>query len=418
MRIPFLPLFLLLLLLLLLPLNAQACTSFKVTRDGRTIVGNNEDAWSINAQVRFEQGKDGAFGAIYFGHFNGSPMRSMTDQIGMNEAGLVFDGLVVQPVAPRVRKGKRFIPFDDLMPMVMRTCATVHEAAAVFRTCDLGWLTHAMLFLVDRNGDHLIVEADTMIIGSDPAFALGNWRMSTCTDPDAIPMPRLQKGRALLAAGADTTLERGAEVLHRMVACRKKMGEGTLFSTLFDTRNGDVDLWFYHDFGEKVRFKLKDELAKGDRVIPMASLFTPSGEYEALQRYITPFHQRWLWWTLVVLVGAAILVGLVCAVLFTVRGVRRLFRNPIGRLMPMWWLGMTCFVFVLITGFLLLKEGVYYFGLGDVEPFAAWLPVVLVVLLSLLVWTSRHAPRWRLAIGALVALPYLALLGYWDLLWP
>ena len=71
------------------PLISGACTAFKVTHDGRTLVGNNEDAWSINAQVRFEQGKDGGYGAIYFGHYNGLPYRPMVDQLGMNEAGLV-----------------------------------------------------------------------------------------------------------------------------------------------------------------------------------------------------------------------------------------------------------------------------------------------------------------------------------------
>ncbi|MBK8613944.1 MAG: hypothetical protein IPN85_10705 [Flavobacteriales bacterium] len=405
-------------LLLCLPLITEACTAFKVTRDGRTIVGNNEDAWSVNAQVRFEQGREGGYGAIYFGHYGGLPFRPMVDQLGMNEAGLVFDGLGVQTKEAAPIPGRKQLPFTELMPLVMRNCATVREAADLLRTYDLSWLTHAMLFLVDRNGDHLIVEADTMILGRDPSFALGNWRMSTCTDPDAIPIPRLQKGRALLAAGADTTLERGVEVLHSMIACRKKMGEGTLFSTLFDTEKGNVDLWFYHDFGTKVTFNLKEELTKGDRVIPMVSLFTPSSEYAALQRYITPFHQRWLFWTLVALVGMAVLAGLVCAVLFAVRVVRRLLGREARPLLPLVWLGLACVVFTVITGFLLTTEGVYYFGLGNVDPLLAWLPLLLVVLLALLGWSSRHVPQWRLAVGAVVFLPFLTLLGYWSLLWP
>lgn len=412
MRILILP------LLLSLPLISGACTAFKLTHDGRTLVGNNEDAWSINAQVRFEQGKDGGYGAIYFGHFNGLPYRPMVDQMGMNEAGLVFDGLSVQTKDVEPISGRKQLPFQEHMPMVMRSCATVHEAAVLLRTYDLSWLMHAMLFLVDRNGDHLIVEADTMIFGNDPSFALGNWRMSTCTDPEAIPIPRLQKGRALLAAGADTTLERGEEVLHSMIACRKMMGEGTLFSTLFDTEAGSVDLWFYHDFSTKVTFNLQEELAKGDRVVAMVPLFTPSIEYGALLAYSTPFNHRWLFWALAALAGLMVLTGLVCAVLFVVRAVRHLLSKPTGPLLPALWLGLACAVLTVLTGILLTQQGVYYFGFGDVAAIAAWLPLLLIALLALLAWSSRHVPRWKLAVGAVAFLPFLALLGYWGTLWP
>jgi len=42
-------------------------------------VGNNEDAWSINARIRFENGRLGEYGAVYLCHYNGSPMREMID---------------------------------------------------------------------------------------------------------------------------------------------------------------------------------------------------------------------------------------------------------------------------------------------------------------------------------------------------
>ncbi|MCB0768276.1 MAG: hypothetical protein KDB95_13790, partial [Flavobacteriales bacterium] len=56
---------------LLIPAMMSACTAFVVNRGGHTFIGNNEDAWSINAQVRFEQGREGGYGGVYFGHYNG-----------------------------------------------------------------------------------------------------------------------------------------------------------------------------------------------------------------------------------------------------------------------------------------------------------------------------------------------------------
>ncbi|HRH39265.1 MAG TPA: hypothetical protein PK760_13025, partial [Flavobacteriales bacterium] len=98
---------------------AKACTLFKVTRNGYTMVGNNEDAWSINARIRFENGKPGEYGAMYVCHFNGSPMRSMTDQGGMNEAGLMYDGLSVEPKNVPARAGLQPMDFATVMGRLM-----------------------------------------------------------------------------------------------------------------------------------------------------------------------------------------------------------------------------------------------------------------------------------------------------------
>lgn len=400
-----------------LPFLTMACTTFKVTQDGRTLVGCNEDAWSINAQVRFEQGRNGRFGAIYFGHFNGSPGRSMTDQVGMNEAGLVFDGLSIQQKITAPGPGTRHVQFDALMPLVMRTCATVQEAAALLRTHDLSWLTRSMLFLADSTGEYLIVESDTLLFGRDPSFAVGNWRMSTCTDPDAIPIPRLQAGRSLLADSASASVQHGTSVLQRMQACRAKLGEGTLFSVLFDTQRTQAHLYFYHDFTERITFDLQHELAQGDRMLPMAALFGDRPEYTALVGYITPFHQRPLFWVLAAFGGSMLLLTSICGVLVVARTIERLRRKAARSLLPPVLVGAVGMLCAGITALLLLNEGVYYFGLGTVGPWAAWLPLLLCVLLSMLLWSLRHAGRRRI-IGMAFFLPFLILLGYWGLLWP
>lgn len=301
----------------------SGCTAFTVTQGGRTLIGNNEDAWSINPQVRYEQGRDGHYGAIYFGHYNGSPLRTMTDQLGMNEAGLVFDGLSIPLVHAPAKAGLRSAPLDALLKQVMHTCADVGEAAALLRTYDMSMIPHAMLFLADKHGGWLIVQNDTIMQGHDPWYAVGNWRMSTCTDPSTILIPRLQQGRQLLSAGSGTSLEEARDVLARMAVCRKKMGEGTLFSTLFDPAEGQVHLYFYHDFSEGITFNLKDELAKGDRTVAMASLFGPRPEFERLANYITPFHQRWLFWGMLGWMVLAGIMGTWSAVTF----VRLLFKR-------------------------------------------------------------------------------------------
>ena len=397
---------------------ANACTAFVISRDGHTLIGNNEDAWSINAQVRFEQGRDGGYGSVLFGHFNGHPFREMVDQIGMNEAGLVFDGL---GIAGRPYQRKMELPLvgvPEAMSHVMHSCATVHEAAAYLRTVDLG-MSRSMLFLADRNGDYLIVEPDTLFVGHDPWYAVGNWPMSTCGDPASIPIPRLQSGRAILA-GAGEADRIAHDALEGMIACRKHMGEGTLFSTLFDPAAGLAHLWFYHDFAEGITFNLKDELARGDRTVDMASLFSPRPEYERLTSYLTPFHRLWLFWALACIAVIAVVLGLAAGVLMLVR----VMRNLRGTTRAPWWppfvAGLSMLlVFALITLFLTI-ESVFYFGLSDVHFALGLLPIIM---LSLCMIITRRAfrtrtDRWLLLPSGVLLLPVILLCGYWGLLWP
>lgn len=406
------------------PHSVPACTAFKVTQHGRTLIGCNEDAWSINAQVRFEQGHQGQYGAIYFGHFNGSPLRAMTDQMGMNEAGLVFDGFVLPPQAPRRVHGGKRILFAGLMPTVLRSCADVHEAADLLRTIDLGWLATAMIFLADRNGETLIVESDTMLFGNDTSIAVGNWRMSTCTDPGTIPIPRLQAGRAVLAAGTDTTVAFGTAVLERMKACRSKLGAGTLFSTLFDPVRGQAHLFFYHDFRERVSFDLKTEIAEGDRVVPMASLFGGRPEYDALLAYKTPFHQRWLWWTVALLCVLSLIGMLWAAGLFVIWVIACIRSRTFVTGLPWLVVGVGSALASFLCGTLLLMEGVYYFGLGDavdrIHPVlvASPLALLLCVLLALVGTFVRSRHRRPLRAWVLINATLIVVLTYWGLLWP
>ena len=404
--------------------TANACTVFKSTHDGRTYIGCNEDAWSINAQVRFAQGRNGDYGAIYFDHFNGHPLREMGPQLGMNEAGLVFDGLTIQPHQVTPVPGRQQVRFDDLMPMLMRTCATVHEAAARMRVYDFSWLTRSMLFFADRHGDYLIVESDTMIMGHDPTYAVGNWRMGTCSDPATIPIPRLQAGRELLLSGSGASFEEAEQVLSIMTACRSKMGEGTLFSVLFDPREAQAHLYFYRDFNQRVTFDLKEELAKGDRTVDMAMLFGARPEYERLRDYLTPFHQRWLWWAVAGVGALALLSGIWAFALMLIWIVTCIRSRRLISGLPWLSVGLASALTIGLSGTLLVHEVVFYMGLADatdrIMPGSAWSPLVLFACTAFIVRSAIRSPRHRRILWTIAATHGALLSGlvYWDLLIP
>lgn len=407
------------------PFNAFACTAFTTTHNGRTYIGCNEDSWSINANVRFEQGRDGGYGTLYFANYNGHPTRAMADQLGMNEAGLVFDILIVDHGPVKRRAGLPAVETADAIHHIMRTCATVQDVEAYLRTVNTGPAV-GQLFFCDAQGGYLVLEPDTLFTGSDPWFALGNWRMSTCSDPGTIPIARLQAGRQLLTNGSGTSWEGAEKVLSTMTACRKKLGEGTLYSVLFDPAEKKAQLYFYHDFSERITFDLNDELAKGDRTVDMASLFGPRPEYDRLKNYITPFHRRWLFWALLSVAVVALIMGTINLVQLIARLVAKLRAVPAGRqgrssgsLITPVLSGLANAILIVLIGVLLMQEGVFYFGLGFTHPALVWLPWVLIVLVgALLVLRYRELIARRSLLGyALLYLPVIGLLGYWGMMW-
>lgn len=404
--------------------DTSACTFFKLTHNGYTLLGNHEDAWSINARVRFVRGTDGELGAVYFSHYNGSPLRRMNDQGGMNEAGLVFDGFVVPVSDLRSEHGKPVIDPHDLVDQVMRSCADVRQVALLFGKYDLSMLNGGMLFFCDHSGEYLVVEADTLFIGNDPTFALGNFRASQCTNFSAIPIERYQRGRRMLAAGPDTSLAYCTTLLDSMSVCRSKLGEGALYSYLADPARGSVHLFFYHDFAHRVSFNLKEELAKGDHELEMATLFPKNAEYERLLSFKTPFHQGWLWWLVTGIGVLSFLSGLWALVMLPIWIVACIRSRSLVTELPWLSVGLASATSVFLCGTLLFNEGVYYFGLGDaldrIHPVLKWLPCALMVcMLAVGAHQLRHA-RYRTLLRIFLALQALLVigLGYWGLLVP
>ena len=60
--------FLLLLFALLICISSDACTVYKITKNGKTFVGNNEDYWNANTRIWYEKGKNGKYGSAYGGY--------------------------------------------------------------------------------------------------------------------------------------------------------------------------------------------------------------------------------------------------------------------------------------------------------------------------------------------------------------
>jgi hypothetical protein len=134
-----------------------------------------------------------------------------------------------------------------------------------------------------------VVEKDTTILGNDPTYVLANFCPSVTPSPAQLGLGRYDRGRKFISNKYDTSLAFSIAMVDTMHECRRHMGDGTTYSSIYDTEEGRITLAFYHDYTHLVTFNLKDELKKGDHMLHMTDLFPPNQEYEKFKNYQTPF---------------------------------------------------------------------------------------------------------------------------------
>ena len=266
------------LFILLNSLQSYSCSMYKITMYGKTFVGNNEDHWNANTRMWFENSKEGKYGSMYVGYDD------MFPQGGMNEKGLVFDGFAIDEYIPRTKSTKPI--FEAYMgKIIMQTCQNVEEVHVFLSNYNLRSLRRGMMMFVDKSGKYLVVEADTLIMGNDEKYVLGNFLPSRTPNLDVIT-GTYQKGRKILEAEADTSLNYLKEVSDSLHQSWAFGNAGTLYTTIFDLNEGTINLFFFHDYNNPIKLSLKDELNRNDHILIIPELFPNNIDGQAqLKRY-------------------------------------------------------------------------------------------------------------------------------------
>jgi hypothetical protein len=255
----------LLILVLILNQNAFSCTMFKLTIYGKTMVGNNEDYWNPNSRIWFEHGKVGEYGAVYVGFDNFWP------QGGMNQAGLVFDGFSMDYLAINDTLGKKSLDANFLQDL-MRKCANVDDVKKYFAQYNLKGLETSMFLFIDKTGKYLVVEGDSLITGNNQSYVLSNFYPSQIKEENEIDIPFYHKGKKLLDSKKDTTISFCSSVMDTMHQ-ERNWGAGTMYTTIYDLKDGTIFLYFFRDYTHVVKFNLNQELKKIDYSLVIPDLF-------------------------------------------------------------------------------------------------------------------------------------------------
>jgi hypothetical protein len=249
-------------LLIAWPSASLACSLIKVTKDGTTIIGNNEEQMNPNTRIWFETGKNGGYGAVYVGFDNLYP------QGGMNVKGLVFDGFGQSFRAVKTSANKKTLGPRELEKKVMQECATISEVKSLLEQYNLDTWSDSSLLFVDRTGAYLYVSGDEIIPGQEAYFVQTNRRPG-----ETKACWRFDKAAAALASSATATLDNCRSIMEMIHQEREKNRVDTLYTTIYELAKPTVHLFYFYNFKEEVVFDLERELAKGDHVLNMPDLF-------------------------------------------------------------------------------------------------------------------------------------------------
>lgn len=248
--------------ILLFSNSSYACSMYKITRNGKTIVGNNEDWISANTQIWFVPKGNYPYGVMNVGFNNDFP------QGAINEAGLMFDGFAMPYLKVENTKGKEKIQIQHLLSLIMHKYSSVKEVKEYLLQIDLSDLAASMLVFVDKSGGYLIVEGDELILGNDSEQSFSNFYPSKNSNPEKVNIDFYQNGLKHLK-----TSESKADFDYCSSVMNNFQQEITQYTTIYDLEKCTIRLYHYQNFEEFIELDLAKELNKGEHKLKIPELF-------------------------------------------------------------------------------------------------------------------------------------------------
>lgn len=259
---------------------------YKITKDGKTIIGNNEDWITPNTQIWFENEGTDTYSVMYVGFMDFA-------QGAINEAGLVVDGFATASLPIENSNGKTKVSLDTALLTVMQTMSTVEAVKTYYEGLDLGEMARYQLVFIDRSGTYLIIEGDEMIMGDESEKTFSNFYYSQISSKKEIQLPYYQKGIEFIdSTKAEVTLDYCSNVMKNMI---QSDITATQYSTIYDLAEMKVRVYYHHDFNDYIELDLNEEFEKEDYKTMMADLFPDSSSGKQFYlKYNNPEKPYWI----------------------------------------------------------------------------------------------------------------------------
>ena len=246
------------------------CTIVMAARNALVLVGNNEDRNHTQTIATFVPAVGKYYGRIIFGYDDAHT------QGGMNDQGLFIDANATAPTGWKPDSGKPTFPMSIMMA-VLATCASCEDVKPLFSKSNVPALERARFPVADRSGASMVVEygqGRVQFVKSDTWYQVAtNFVMSNVSDGN-YPCWRYRAADKMLAESKELSVELIRKILG---ATHQEGGALTVYSNIYDLKNGIVYIYDLRNFEEVVIMNISEELKKGQRQLELPSL-TKSGQ--------------------------------------------------------------------------------------------------------------------------------------------
>lgn len=408
----------------LLAENTNACSLYKLTINGKTIVGCNEDAWRTTPVIWFEKSsEDSNYSAAFTGSRLVGP-KTFTPQSGMNELGLTFSRLA--SYHPKQESNQISIkPITNeaiYLKSILHNCATVQQVKTYIEAYDYSTFIDDVFIYIDSTGNYLIVEPYSLTIGNDTNYVLANFCPSITTKESARKQERYKNGEDFIQLHAPVNHADYFKALSdTMSVCRKRNGDGTLLTSIWNTNAKSVQLYFYHDYSTSIEFNLLEQFNQNDTTLAIASLFPVNQEFQRLESYITPFNTPSIRFGLVIVSGILVVLTLVLLVYMQLKK----FAKAIVGLLALLNVLLVIYFAVLATNqYIFYFDAPYNHYSSSFISATSYIPFVILGLLAFALYVTIQlrksikyslVPISALAINLLIIAASVAAFGYWGL---
>jgi hypothetical protein len=251
-----------------------ACTAF-IAVDGDTVlVGGNEDPnKNYPIKLKFEPAEKEKYGRVYFIYKDEIP------QTGINDQGLMFDYFATPFSSPKVTVDKQKTEFNGLlMNKALKKCATVKQVLKFIDKYNLGFLKHykCQVFIADSTGASAIIEGDNILRGNGKYQIVTNFHQSSVPvnkkpcEWYRIGCDRYKTALTMLKDQQNISVDGFRKVL--AATCVEGLLAETLYSYIYDFKQGLLYVYYLHNFKKAAVINLKDELKKEKHAYDLSSL--------------------------------------------------------------------------------------------------------------------------------------------------
>jgi hypothetical protein len=252
-------------ILLIINPIAISCTVFHVSNDNYAFGGNNEDYNDPDTHIYFYPPTEETYGKVIVGYTG-----LYRIQGGMNEKGLFWDGLAT-PYLEVVNSSDKPYFNGHIVDFILDTCETCDEALGVFDQYNLQIFENAQILMGDKYGDSFVIEGDVIHRKDDYYQVATNFYLSQYPNP---PYPCWRYNTALDMFEnnpiEDLSVDFCASVLE---AVHQEGAYPTLYSNVYDLKNGLIYLYSNHNFNNVKIFNLEDEFELGYHSYSIPELF-------------------------------------------------------------------------------------------------------------------------------------------------